>query len=145
MRTQTHERIGYHGRPLCLSVRRECPRAQSVHYWRGTPLPSGLIFKVRLTRFLHVGNVLTRPRSLALFVVLIGLYAVQVVYLMALNKKHGKTRVSLGKQAVLVDKSMNRVEAAEATADGEPEDSAVGQNAFADKTDLENEDFIFVY
>jgi hypothetical protein len=47
--------------------------------------------------------------SLAMLVVLIGLYAAQVFYLMVLNKKHARTREGRGKKAVLVDKSMNRI------------------------------------
>lgn len=83
--------------------------------------------------------------SLALFVVLIGLYAAQVFYLVILNKKHGKRREALGKRVVLVDKSMKRVKAEIAGAEDESEDDGVGQHAFDDKTDWENEDFIFVY
>jgi hypothetical protein len=82
-----------------------------------------------------------------MFVVLIALYAVQVVYLMILNKKHSTTRESMGKRAVIVDKSMNRIKAASATdVDESAEvDDSVGQKAFDDKTDWENEDFIYVY
>lgn len=88
---------------------------------------------------------LTHLHSLALFVVLIGLYAAQVVYLMVLNKKHGKTRESMGKKAVLVDKSMKRVKAVTVASDDDPSDDMTGQHAFDDRTDWENEDFIFVY
>ncbi|KAK4942597.1 hypothetical protein LTR10_017726 [Elasticomyces elasticus] len=87
----------------------------------------------------------TKIHSLALFVVLIGLYAVQVFYLVTLNKKQGKRREALGKKAVLVDKSMNRVKAGNAGIEDDTEDDGVGQHAFDDKTDLDNEDFIFVY
>jgi len=84
---------------------------------------------------------------LALFVVLIGLYALQVVYLMVLNKKHGSTRERMGKRAVIVDHSMKRIKAASATHVDESADldDSVGQKAFDDKTDWENEDFIYVY
>jgi hypothetical protein len=80
-----------------------------------------------------------------MFVVLIGLYAAQVFYLMVLNKKHARTREAMGKKAVLVDKSMNRIKTEAAVADDEAEDATVGEHAFDDKTDWENEDFIFVY
>ncbi|KAH0828316.1 hypothetical protein AYO21_07311 [Fonsecaea monophora] len=84
--------------------------------------------------------------NLALFVVLIGLYAAQVCYLLVLNKRHGKTRESMGKRAVLVDKSMNRVRAASTNGTSEEQDEDMtGHHAFDDKTDWENEDFIFVY
>ncbi|KAK7897991.1 hypothetical protein LTR67_004623 [Exophiala xenobiotica] len=83
--------------------------------------------------------------NLAMFVVLIGLYAAQVFYLMVLNKKHARTREGMGKKAVLVDKSMNRIKTEAAVADDEAEDATIGEHAFDDKTDWENEDFIFVY
>ncbi|KAJ9624323.1 hypothetical protein H2204_010879 [Knufia peltigerae] len=84
--------------------------------------------------------------NLALFVVLIGLYAAQVLFLMMLNKKHAKTRESLGKKAKIVDKSMKRIKArTAAAADDDAEEDGFGQHAFDDKTDWENEDFIFVY
>ncbi|KIW18933.1 hypothetical protein PV08_03222 [Exophiala spinifera] len=83
--------------------------------------------------------------NLALFVVLIGLYAVQVVYLMMLNKKHAQKRESLGKKARIVDKSMKRIKAETAPSGEDAEDEGYGQHAFDDKTDWENEDFIFVY
>ena len=78
-----------------------------------------------------------------MFVVLIGLYAGQVFYLMILNKRHAKTRERMGKPAILVDKSMKRIRARSAA--GEEEDDTVERKAFDDKTDWENEDFIFVY
>lgn len=82
-----------------------------------------------------------------MFVVLIALYAFQVVYLMILNKKHSTTRERMGKRAVIVDESMNRIKAASATDvdEGAEVDDSVGQKAFDDKTDWENEDFIYVY
>ncbi|KAL2413691.1 putative transporter [Exophiala dermatitidis] len=81
--------------------------------------------------------------NLALFVGLIGLYGVTVVYLIMLNRRHGKIRVSMGKKAVLVDQSMERVK--HATADDEAQDVPIGEHAFTDRTDFQNEDFIFVY
>ena len=82
--------------------------------------------------------------SLALFVVLIGLYAAQVLYLTILNKKHSRTRERLGKPAIVKDLSMSRVKARPDIADG-GQDEVTGHHAFDDKTDWENEDFIFVY
>lgn len=86
----------------------------------------------------------TNFSSLALFVALIGLYAVQVLYLMVLNKKHSKSRQRMGKQAILVDKSMQRIKHISSTAVEDGND-ADGQKAFDDQTDWQNEDFIYVY
>jgi len=83
--------------------------------------------------------------NLALFVALIGLYAVQVFYLMILNKKHSRTRESLGKPAKIKDLSMSRVKAKVDAADEGQGEDVTGHQAFDDKTDWENEDFIFVY
>lgn len=82
--------------------------------------------------------------SLALFVVLIGLYGIQVFYLMILNKRHSKKRESLGKPAKIKDVSMSRVKA-RVTEVEELQEEQFGNHAFDDKTDWENEDFIFVY
>jgi hypothetical protein len=40
---------------------------------------------------------------------------------------------------------MKRIKAASTAADEEEQDDTVGQHAFDDKTDWENEDFVFVY
>ena len=66
---------------------------------------------------------------------------------MILNKKHGKRREAVGKKAVLVDRSMNKIKAAEEVdvADEDQDDDMTGRQAFDDKTDWENEDFIFIY
>jgi hypothetical protein len=78
-------------------------------------------------------------------VVLIGLYAAQVFYLVILNKKHSRTRESLGKPAKIKDVSMSRVKARVEDADESQSEDGTGHQAFDDKTDWENEDFIFVY
>jgi hypothetical protein len=88
---------------------------------------------------------LTGKNSLALFVVLIGLYAAQVFYLKILNKKHSSARERLGKPAFIKDVSMSRVKARADAADEGQEEDVIGHHAFDDKTDWENEDFIFVY
>lgn len=68
-------------------------------------------------------------------------------YLLFLNKKHEKKRVSMGKSAKIIDKSM----AAIGTVFKEEEEGKVQQeegvddNASRDLTDLDNEDFIYVY
>ena len=70
-----------------------------------------------------------------------------MLYLKYLNANHSKKRVTVGKSAVVVDESMMRkVDLAQLgkgvnqTAGPREEDKA-----FADATDLKNEDFIFVY
>ncbi len=70
-----------------------------------------------------------------------------------LNSKHGARRVLAGKQAVIVDSSMREVRdidpavtGEEAVVQGNSKDQPrVGDKAFDDETDLQNEDFIFVY
>ncbi|KAJ9616884.1 hypothetical protein H2200_000604 [Cladophialophora chaetospira] len=83
--------------------------------------------------------------NLALFVVLMGLYALQVFYLMILNKKHSSARERLGKPAKIKDRSMSRVRARGQSVDESQDEDVTGGHAFDDKTDWENEDFIFVY
>ncbi len=77
--------------------------------------------------------------------VLIGLYAAQVFYLMILNKKHSRNRERLGKPANIKDASMSRVKARAQIEDESQDEDVTGAHAFDDKTDWENEDFIFVY
>lgn len=67
---------------------------------------------------------------------------------MFLNKKHASRRQQLGKSATVVDRSM--MNAHERAISDEVDDSEGtgregGERAFDDVTDLENEDFIFVY
>lgn len=51
----------------------------------------------------------------------------------------------MGKPAVLVDKSMKRVKATTDEAGEDQEEDMTGHHAFHDKTDWENEDYIFLY
>lgn len=85
--------------------------------------------------------------NLALFIVLIVLYSFQCVYITFMNRKHGRRREALGKPVKPKDLSMQKVQAR--ILDDEKIDSNVnnqiGENAFDDKTDWENEDFIYVY
>lgn len=82
--------------------------------------------------------------NLALFIVLIGLYAAQAFYLFTLNKKHAKRRVAEGKNAKMIDRSMMEVK--DAYGKKEVEESAeTGENAFSDLTDFENCEFVYVY
>jgi hypothetical protein len=92
--------------------------------------------------------------NLALFCLLILLVATTSAYIAYLNKRHAEKRVSMGKSAVIVDTSLESAKVAatmqDAThgtgvvGDGTGAD-AVGEHAFEDMTDLENEEFIFVF
>ncbi|RFU28736.1 hypothetical protein B7463_g7630, partial [Scytalidium lignicola] len=87
--------------------------------------------------------------SLTLFIVIIILVAFTTLYLIILNKSHARKRVQVGKSSVVVDKSMmstaeTRAAAAVAEYQGEDHDQ-IGEKAFDDETDLQNEDFIFIY
>ncbi len=72
------------------------------------------------------------------------------MYLMFLNKRHGKKRVQLGKRADIVDESMLKKKEMQ-----QPQDSELGHkeqvtsleddNGLQDRSDLTNEDFIYVY
>ena len=65
---------------------------------------------------------------------------------MVLNKQHAARRVALGKPAVIVDRSMmNAQERARSDEADEGRGASEGEKAFDDITDLQNEDFIFVY
>jgi len=89
--------------------------------------------------------------NLALFVVIIVLVAITTVYLALLNKRHAKRRVELGKSAVVYDNSLDSAEEIErrrqaaGTTDAADGSADNGDKAFENATDLENEDFIFVY
>lgn len=84
--------------------------------------------------------------NLILFIILIILVALTTLYLMLLNKRHAARRIALGKSAVIVDRSMmNARERAISDEADEGRGASEGEKAFDDITDLENEDFIFVY
>ncbi|KAI9675458.1 MAG: hypothetical protein M1822_008936 [Bathelium mastoideum] len=84
--------------------------------------------------------------NLALFVVLIALVCVGILVIWILNAKHARMRVSMGKAEKVVDLSMKAQK--DARNKGEvlnESEGAVGDKAFEDITDLENEDFIYLY
>lgn len=71
---------------------------------------------------------------------------------MYLNKRHAKRRQELGKSAAIIDESMIAKEkmedskAVEIENAGAPQHRALEEdNALHDVTDLQNEDFIYVY
>jgi hypothetical protein len=80
---------------------------------------------------------------------------ITTTYLVLLNKNHSKKRVALGKSAVLFDSSLDSADEvaarqntinADGTAEGDATaNEAIGARAFENLTDLENEEFIFVY
>jgi hypothetical protein len=85
--------------------------------------------------------------NLVLFIVLIALYLAQWAYLLWRNKKQASKRLALGKNADLVDKSMNKVVVNQNQADDkhELEELEVHDRSLEDRTDFENEDFIYTY
>ncbi|KAM3547446.1 hypothetical protein MY1884_009560 [Beauveria asiatica] len=110
--------------------------------------------------------------NIALFSVVILLVCLTSAYLKLLNKRHAERRVALGKKAVIFDSSLETAgEVARMSTiqenwerdarlhngelgssldhpEGQQsgyEEEAPNSNAFADLTDLENEDFIFVF
>ena len=69
------------------------------------------------------------------------------MYLAVLNRRHAKRRQELGKSAVRVDESMLRKkEIVHKGAEMEAQDLGERQDlGFSDLTDMQNEDFIYVY
>lgn len=89
--------------------------------------------------------------NLAMFV-LVGVLSLLIpIYLALLNKRHAKRREEVGKSAHRIDESMlKKVEmtqgkSIELEETGEVPDRNVADNGFSDLTDMQNEDFIFVY
>ncbi|KAI1484885.1 major facilitator superfamily transporter [Biscogniauxia mediterranea] len=98
--------------------------------------------------------------NLALYVIIMVIVFATTIYLRVLNKSHAKKRVAMGKPAVVVDTSLDSAKEAAAKqalakADGTPEGNAaaveeaaqvvVGERAFENLTDLQNEEFVFVF
>jgi hypothetical protein len=75
---------------------------------------------------------------LAVFCVLIGVIALQAANLAYLNARKEKQRVANGKPAKIADTSMD-LKYSQEDADGEK----LGENAFLDMTDKDNDEFIF--
>ncbi|KAI0593487.1 major facilitator superfamily transporter [Biscogniauxia sp. FL1348] len=98
--------------------------------------------------------------NLALYVIIIVIVFATTIYLRTLNKSHSRKRVAMGKPATVVDTSLDSAKEAAAKqalakADGTPEGNAaaaeeaaqvvVGERAFENLTDLQNEEFVFVF
>ena len=88
--------------------------------------------------------------NLAVLCVLVGTIVLQVFWLQILNRKHNKARLAMGKSGPNVDYSlvssskwadMRAKQAANRAAAGGEE--TYNENAFADLTDLRNEDFVY--
>lgn len=111
--------------------------------------------------------------NLALYIVVIALVVLTSLHLARLNRLHSQRRVALGKSAVLVDRSLETAEEAEriehmerslrggvlreaeegedgrvaeaGDLEGDRTDRKDEDKGFGDITDLENEDFLFVF
>ena len=92
--------------------------------------------------------------DLAMFVLVSILGLLIPLYLKYLNGVHAKRREEVGKNSTIVDESMMRSDAAEASKAVEMEEEQQQQlhnrsleddNGLHDMTDLKNEDFIYVY
>lgn len=85
--------------------------------------------------------------NLALFIAIIVLVGLGAVWIRILNRRHAATRERLGKSANVIDLSMEskrQAAAHEGAADDGPA-TVAGDKGFDDVTDLNNEDFIFLY
>lgn len=84
--------------------------------------------------------------NLVLFVAIVVIVSTAAVYIKVLNRGHAARRVALGKPAEVVDLSMEAAETLREKGEAlNVEEGGVGENAFDDITDLQNEDFIYVY
>ncbi|KAI1660405.1 MFS general substrate transporter [Daldinia decipiens] len=101
--------------------------------------------------------------NLALYIVIIVLVGITSSYLKVLNAAHAKRRVAMGKSAVIVDTSLDSAEEVAAqqirddadknaknaeegdVAAASTEVERPGERAFENLTDLQNEEFVFVF
>ncbi|OAA78450.1 Major facilitator superfamily domain, general substrate transporter [Akanthomyces lecanii RCEF 1005] len=88
---------------------------------------------------------------LGIFVALVAVIFIQWANLVMLNKLQEKKRVRNGKEAKVVDHSMQQhyhdIHSDNENAGGEAgtSDQRLGQNAFKDLTDRENDEFVYIY
>ena len=87
--------------------------------------------------------------NLVLFIVLIILYAMQWLVLIWRNRKQAAQRTTMGKNAEILDASMKKV-AVRKTDSEKNDNDGIQQleerdNSLLDKTDWENEDFVYTY
>ncbi|KAF3059659.1 hypothetical protein GL218_04814 [Daldinia childiae] len=102
--------------------------------------------------------------NLALYIVIIVLTGITTTYLKFLNADHAKRRVAMGKSAVIIDTSLDSAEVAAAQQTRDDMDKSArnaeegdiaaasneeverpGERAFENLTDLQNEEFVFVF
>lgn len=88
--------------------------------------------------------------NLVMFILVAILSLLIPIYLTVLNKRHAKRREELGKSAIRIDESMMKKEemtqgkGIELEETGDTPRQEV-DNGFSDLTDIQNEDFIYVY
>lgn len=85
---------------------------------------------------------------LGIFVAMAAIVLIQWANLFVLNKMQERRRVANGKPAKIVDRSMeNNYQVSEEDAEVEAveTDNQVGNNAFLDLTDRENDEFVYIY
>ena len=73
------------------------------------------------------------------------LISANIAYMYFLNKKHENKRVALGKDAKIVDQSMQIIQAVSDDAKEDLPQQAADDNSWKDLTDLQNEDFVYVF
>jgi hypothetical protein len=94
--------------------------------------------------------------NLMLYMAIVVIVGMASIYLSYLNRNHGRRRVALGKDAVIVDYSLYSPEDADRlrrakshdapqAEHSEEADRPQGDRAFDDLTDLQNDEFIFVF
>lgn len=83
---------------------------------------------------------------LGIFVALVAVVFIQWGNLVVLNRMQERRRVRNGKPAKMVDRSMmNQYQEEGAQEDGEDGEQQIGDNAFLDLTDRENDEFVYIY
>ncbi|XHG07702.1 hypothetical protein AWENTII_010837 [Aspergillus wentii] len=80
---------------------------------------------------------------LGIFVALVAIVLIQWANMIVLNKMQEKRRVQNGKPAKMVDRSM--ADQYEEMEDEEGREQQVGDQAFMDLTDRENDEFVYIY
>lgn len=89
--------------------------------------------------------------NIMFFILVICLVGCTTIYLRWLNLSHSRRRVALGKSAEVVDRSLETAEdvgvfdSMREGDNGVDEQPPVDDRGFSDETDLENEDFVFVF
>ncbi|KAE8338714.1 hypothetical protein BDV24DRAFT_176630 [Aspergillus arachidicola] len=85
---------------------------------------------------------------LGIFIAMAAIVLIQWANLFVLNKMQERRRVANGKPAKIVDRSMDnnyQVSEEDAEVEAAETDNQVGNNAFLDLTDRENDEFVYIY